>query len=141
MQNDLGQMLRENGLQVTAQRLAILRAVSARPHATADDLIQHVRTEIGTISRQAVYDSLRVLTDKQLVRRIQPAGSPGLYDPRVGGTYQGQRTATVRLGVAKTRAADSVAPSVTWPGGKTTDHRVRRGHEHRAAVGSPRPNL
>ncbi len=79
--------LRAHGLQVTAQRLAVLRAVAAVPHGTADAIAEAVRSEIGAISRQAVYDALRVLSDKGLIRRIQPAGSPGLYDPRAGDNH------------------------------------------------------
>lgn len=81
------QLLREHGLQVTAQRMAVLRAVSARPHATADELADDVRGALGAISRQAVYDALGVLTDKQLIRRIQPAGSPARYEDRVGDNH------------------------------------------------------
>lgn len=87
MTNDPASLLREHGLQITAQRLAVLRAVSARPHCTADWVAEAVRAEIGAISRQAVYDALRVLSDKRLIRRIQPAGSPGLFDPRVGDNH------------------------------------------------------
>ncbi len=87
MHGDVDQLLRENGLQVTAQRLAILRAVAAHPHATADELIDDVRTEIGAISRQAVYDTLGVLVEKSLVRRIQPAGSAARYEDRVGDNH------------------------------------------------------
>jgi Fur family transcriptional regulator, stress-responsive regulator len=76
-------LLRQRGLQVTAQRLAVLRAVSDRPHSTADDISNVVRVEIGAISRQAVYDALAILTDKGLLRRIQPAGSPARYEDRV----------------------------------------------------------
>ena len=76
-------LLRRHGLQVTAQRLAVLRAVSDRPHSTADDISNVVRAEIGAISRQAVYDALGALTDKGLLRRIQPAGSPARYEDRV----------------------------------------------------------
>ena len=81
------QLLRQHGLQVTAQRLAILRAVSAQPHATADDLADDVRATLGTISRQAVYDTLGALVDKQIVRRIQPAGSAARYEDRVGDNH------------------------------------------------------
>jgi Fur family ferric uptake transcriptional regulator len=80
-------LLRQHGLQVTAQRLAVLRAVSERPHSTADDIDGIVRTEIGAISRQAVYDVLGALTDKGLLRRIQPAGSPARYENRVGDNH------------------------------------------------------
>ena len=75
--------LRRSGLQVTAQRLAVLRAVSGLPHATAADIDSAVRSEIGAISLQAVYDALGVLTDNGIIRRIQPAGSPARYEDRV----------------------------------------------------------
>jgi Fe2+ or Zn2+ uptake regulation protein len=80
---DLALLLRQHGVQVTAQRLAVLRVVSARPHCTADDIEDLVRSEIGAISRQAVYDALGMLTDKGLIRRIQPARSPARYEDRV----------------------------------------------------------
>ena len=35
---DAAALLRDRGLQVTAQRLAVLRAVTARPHSSADDM-------------------------------------------------------------------------------------------------------
>jgi Fur family ferric uptake transcriptional regulator len=80
-------LLRRHGLQVTAQRLAVLRAVSDRPHSTADDIDKVIRAELGAISRQAVYDALGVFTDKGLLRRIQPAGSPARYEDRVGDNH------------------------------------------------------
>ena len=76
-------MLRDKGLQITAQRLAVLRAVSSQPHRTADEIEELVRAEIGAVSRQAVYDALGVLTEKGLIRRIQPARSPARYEDRV----------------------------------------------------------
>jgi Fur family ferric uptake transcriptional regulator len=85
--DDTEKLLRQHGLQVTAQRLAIMRAVSARPHATTDVLTDDVRAVIGSISRQAVYDTLDVLVDKNLVRRIQPAGSAARYEDRVGDNH------------------------------------------------------
>ncbi len=79
--------LREHGMQVTAQRLAVLRAVAARPHGTADDIDSAVRADLGAISRQAVYDALSAFTEKGLIRRIQPAGSPARYEARVGDNH------------------------------------------------------
>ena len=80
-------LLRRYGVQVTAQRLAVLRTVSDRPHHPADDIHRLVRAELGSISRQAVYDALTTLTDKGLLRRIQPAGSPARYESRVGDNH------------------------------------------------------
>lgn len=84
---DLAEQLREHGLSVTAQRLAVLRALAGRPHGTADAIAENVRADIGTVSRQAVYDALKMLTEKGLIRRIQPAGSPALYENRVGDNH------------------------------------------------------
>jgi len=84
---DQAALLRRHGLQVTAQRLAVLGALVDRPHSTADDIYQIVRADIGAISRQAVYDAFAVLTDKGLLRRIQPAGSPARYENRVGDNH------------------------------------------------------
>jgi Fur family transcriptional regulator, stress-responsive regulator len=80
-------LLRRHGMQVTAQRLAVLRAVADRPHLAADDVYQVVRVGIGAISRQAVYDALAAFTERGLVRRIQPAGAPGRYENRVGDNH------------------------------------------------------
>lgn len=80
-------LLRQNGLQVTAQRIAVIRAVSACPHGTVEDVAEAVHDDIGAISRQAVYDSLAMLAEKGLIRRIQPAGSPARYEDRVGDNH------------------------------------------------------
>jgi Fur family transcriptional regulator, stress-responsive regulator len=84
---DNAALLRRHGVQVTAQRLAVLRAVSERPHSTASDIDAVVRADIGAVSLQAVYDGLATLTDKGIVRRIQPAGSPARYEDRVGDNH------------------------------------------------------
>lgn len=80
-------LLRAKGLHVTPQRLAVLQALSVSPHGTADDICRVVRAELGTVSRQAVYDALAVLTDRGLLRRIEPAGSPARYEDRVGDNH------------------------------------------------------
>jgi Fur family ferric uptake transcriptional regulator len=84
---DQGEVLRDHGLRVTAQRLAVFRAVTDAPHTSADDVVGAVRHEIGWISVQAVYDALTVLTEAGLLRRIQPAGSPARYEGRVGDNH------------------------------------------------------
>jgi Fur family ferric uptake transcriptional regulator len=87
MTSDPAVLLRQRGIQVTAQRLAVLRAVSAQPHITADGVAEAVRAEIGAISHQSVYDALAVLVGEGLIRRIQPAGSPARFEDRVGDNH------------------------------------------------------
>ena len=65
-------LLRERGIQVTAQRLAVLRAVAGQAHITADAVAEVVRTEIGAISLQSVYDALGLLVSE---------GSSGAFSP------------------------------------------------------------
>jgi Fur family ferric uptake transcriptional regulator len=84
---DPEEMLREHGLRVTAQRLAVLRAVATHPHGTAEAVALTVRAELGTISVQAVYDALGALVDAGLVRRLQPAGSPARFERRTGDNH------------------------------------------------------
>jgi Fe2+ or Zn2+ uptake regulation protein len=85
--SDPAALLREHGIQVTAQRLAVLRAVSGEPHTTADRVAEVARLEIGAISLQAVYDALALLVAEGLIRRIQPAGSAARYEDRVGDNH------------------------------------------------------
>lgn len=80
-------LLRERGIQVTAQRLAVWRAVTEHPHITADAAAEAVRTEIGAISLQSVYDALGLLVAEGLIRRIQPSGSPARFEDRVGDNH------------------------------------------------------
>ncbi len=80
--------LRGVHLRVTASRLAVLQAlVSGLPHASADALVGAVRERLGESSAQTVYNVLRTLTEVGLVRRIEPAGRPGLYELRVGDNH------------------------------------------------------
>ena len=87
MVTDQASLLRARGIQVTAQRLAVLRAVGGEPHITADRVAEVVRAEIGAISLQSVYDALNVLVTEGLIRRIQPAGSPARFEDRVGDNH------------------------------------------------------
>lgn len=87
MATDPADLLRQHGIQITAQRLAVLRAVAGEPHITADGVAEAVRAEIGAISLQSVYDALGVLVAEGLIRRIQPAGSPARFEDRVGDNH------------------------------------------------------
>ena len=80
--------LRRAGLRVTASRLAVLRALAAgAPHASVDAIVGDVRERLGDGSAQTVYNVLRTFADVGLVRRIEPAGQPGLYELRVGDNH------------------------------------------------------
>jgi Fe2+ or Zn2+ uptake regulation protein len=80
-------LLRARNLQVTPQRLAVLRVLAKSPHSTADEVHRLVHAELGAVSRQGVYDALSALTDRGLLRRIEPAGSPARYEDRVADNH------------------------------------------------------
>jgi Fur family transcriptional regulator, stress-responsive regulator len=84
---DPADLLRQRGIQITAQRLAVFRAVTRQPHITADAVAEVVRREIGAISLQSVYDALSVLVTEGLLRRIQPAGSSARFEDRVNDNH------------------------------------------------------
>ena len=84
---DQGAVLRDAGLRVTSPRLAVLAVVAGRPHIAAEDVATLVRERLGAVSTQTVYDALRVCTDVGLMRRIEPAGSPALYERRTGDNH------------------------------------------------------
>jgi Fur family transcriptional regulator, stress-responsive regulator len=79
--------LRRAGLRVTAPRVAVLKAVAAHPHSTADVIAMVVRADLGKVSTQAVYDVLKACVSAGLVRRIEPAGSSALYEARIGDNH------------------------------------------------------
>lgn len=80
-------LLRSGGLRVTKQRVAVMRAVGSAHHLDADTICRMVREELGHVSTQAVYDVLHALTERGLIRCIEPAGSPARYDRRVGDNH------------------------------------------------------
>lgn len=87
MTADPRELIRGVGLRVTRPRVAVLGAVRSHPHADTESIIGAVRQSVPDVSHQAVYDSLRTLTDAGLVRRIQPAGSVARYESRVGDNH------------------------------------------------------
>ena len=82
------EQLRDRGLRVTAGRLAVMRAVGELGgHPDAGTVATTVRARLGTVSTQAVYDTLSTLTGAGLLRRIEPPGSPARYETRVGDNH------------------------------------------------------
>jgi Fur family ferric uptake transcriptional regulator len=79
--------LRAVGLRVTQPRLAVLDVVDLSPHLTADQVAERVRAGIGAVSTQAIYDALNTLTDHQILRRFEPAGSPMKFEIATGDNH------------------------------------------------------
>lgn len=79
--------LRAAGLRVTAPRVVVLEALEDMPHSDVDSVLRVVRRRLGAVSTQTIYDVLAALTEAGLVRRIEPAGSPGRFETRVGDNH------------------------------------------------------
>ncbi|WP_132994276.1 Fur family transcriptional regulator [Gordonia zhaorongruii] len=79
--------IRAAGLRVTKPRLAVLEAVDQHPHADTESILSDVRSALDGVSRQAVYDVLRALTESGIIRRIQPTGQVSLYETRIGDNH------------------------------------------------------
>ena len=84
---DIVHQLRDAGLRVTAPRVAVLQVLAEHPHSTAQDVARLTRSRLGSVSTQAVYDVLAAFTEVRLVRRIEPAGSPAMYETRTADNH------------------------------------------------------
>jgi len=79
--------LRAAGLKVTKGRVAALEALESHSHSTAEELQRRIAGGGVPMTLQAVYLALQVLTDAQVLRRIEPAGSAARYEVRVGDNH------------------------------------------------------
>lgn len=80
--------IRRAQLRVTLPRLAVLEAVANEGrHQDAEFICEAARIRLTRLSRQAVYDNLNALVAAGLLRRIEPAGRPSLYETRVGDNH------------------------------------------------------
>ncbi|THG30146.1 Fur family transcriptional regulator [Naasia lichenicola] len=87
MSTDPQDLLRAAGLRVTSQRIAVLTALDSRSHADTESIHRAVQEQQPDITVQSVYVVLAALTEAGILRRIEPAGSPALYERRVGDNH------------------------------------------------------
>ena len=73
------ELLREAGLRVTSQRLAVLAAL-AEGHVDVETLTARARARLGTLSSQAVYEMLQRFVEVELVRRFHPPTGPIVFE-------------------------------------------------------------
>ncbi|MEO6941689.1 MAG: Fur family transcriptional regulator [Terrimesophilobacter sp.] len=79
--------LRGAGLRVTGGRMALLDAITSRPHSDAESLFRALKKALPSLSVQSVHNMLRDLSDAGLLRRIEPAGSAARYERRTGDNH------------------------------------------------------
>ena len=86
-QLEAAERIRAAGLRVTDSRRAVVEALVERPHASAEELFAIVARSVPQTSLQSVYNALGDFADAGLVRRIEPAGRPGLFELRVADNH------------------------------------------------------
>lgn len=84
---DIPAQLRAAGLRVTAARATILDLIRTHPHSDAEALARAARGRLGSVSTQAVYDTLHALVRAGLARRIVPADHPARFEARTGDNH------------------------------------------------------
>jgi len=78
-------MLRERGIQPSAQRVAVAEFVLATDeHPTADKVWSRVRKSFAMISRATVYNTLNLFVKKRLLRQFVFTGGTTVFDANVG---------------------------------------------------------
>jgi Fe2+ or Zn2+ uptake regulation protein len=85
--SDVTTTLRAAGLRVTAPRRAVLTWLAAHPHSTVDEIGTGVRSVLGSVSTQAVYDVLGACAEAGLIRRIELPGHPARFERRAGDNH------------------------------------------------------
>lgn len=74
-------ILRERGLKVTPQRLAVIEAVEVlHDHPTADDVSRFIRKKHPSIATGTVYKTLETLVDKDILKRVKTDSGLLRYD-------------------------------------------------------------
>ena len=65
-------LLKENGLKVTTQRIAILDVLQSRPdtHLTAEEIYEYVREQYPEIGLATVYRTIQLLSDLHLIDKL-----------------------------------------------------------------------
>ncbi|WP_290057616.1 Fur family transcriptional regulator [Amycolatopsis solani] len=85
--SDVTTALRAAGLRVTAPRRAVLTWLAGHPHSTVDEIGTGVRSVLGSVSVQGVYDVLGACADAGLIRRIELPGHPARFERRAGDNH------------------------------------------------------
>ncbi len=78
---DFAKALREAGLRVTQQRLALLSILmDAADHPNADELLSRARGMDDSMSLATVYRTLSALEDAGLIRKLSLENEPARYE-------------------------------------------------------------
>lgn len=77
---DLRNILKDYGLKVTPQRLAVYQALCDLGHPYADDIVKYVRKENPSISVATIYNTLDHFREKNLLFKLETCLDKMRYD-------------------------------------------------------------
>ena len=79
------ELLKENQIKITPQRLEILKYLDEhRTHPTVDEIYHELKTNNPALSKTTVYNAVDVLKDHGLIQTINITGSEQRYDFKHG---------------------------------------------------------
>jgi Fur family transcriptional regulator, peroxide stress response regulator len=78
--NEISQILKDYGLKVTPQRLAVYEALYELGHPYADDIVTHVRQKNPSISVATIYNTLEHFEKKNLLFKLETCHDKMRYD-------------------------------------------------------------
>jgi len=79
--NEVGKRLKESGLRVTPQRVAVLEALmEGNNHPSADDVVRIVREQYPNIAVGTIYHILDNLVQKGILNKVQTEQNVVRYD-------------------------------------------------------------
>jgi Fe2+ or Zn2+ uptake regulation protein len=83
MNRDETTILREHGINPSAQRVAVARYVlHTDEHPSADEVLSRVQDDFPHVSRATVYNTLHLFVEKGLLRQFAITEGRVIYDPK-----------------------------------------------------------
>jgi Fur family transcriptional regulator, peroxide stress response regulator len=84
MTNFIRNALKEKGLKVTPQRVAIFEAIiQLKNHPTAENIIEYIRVSHPNLSTGTVYKVLDSFTENKILKKVKTEQDIMRYDPLV----------------------------------------------------------
>lgn len=79
--DNVGDFLKGHGIKPSFQRIRIFEYLLNNPvHPTVDEIYQHLVTEIPTLSKTTVYNTLNLFIEKQITQMITIEENEARYD-------------------------------------------------------------
>ena len=78
---NLKEILKQNGIQVTQQRLDVLRVLKElNTHVTVDDVLAALKERNINLTVATAYNILNTFEKKNIIMKVNTAGEPVIYD-------------------------------------------------------------